>query len=231
MRFDMREFVRAFLPIVPLAMCPGCGGGSSAVAPVAQGPVPAADAPVALTTPTGNRAPTISGEAAQTAQVGNVYEFQPDWNDADGDALTFTATNLPPWAALDPHTGNLHGTPGSSDIGAYESISITVADASHHASTHDFSINVVGAASGVATVSWPAPVAKVDGSVLDDLAGFRILYGRDPEDLDHSVFIANPDVHSYEFATLDSGTWYFSVVAVNSEGLEGPATMPAMKVI
>lgn len=231
MRFQIREFVRAFLPLIPLAACPGCGGGSSENAPAAQGPAPAADAPIAPTTPTGNRAPTISGDAARVAQVGNDYEFQPDWNDADGDALTFTATNLPPWATLDPNTGNLHGTPDTSDIGAYESISITVADASHHVSTHDFSIDVVGAASGIATVSWAAPVSKVDGSLLDDLAGFRILYGRDPADLDHSVFIANPDIHSYGFATLDSGTWYFSVVAVNSEGLEGPATTPTMKVI
>jgi hypothetical protein len=74
-------------------------------------------------------------------------------------------------------------------------------------------------------------VSKVDGSVLDDLAGYRILYGHDPEDLDHSVYIANPDAHSFEFATLESGTWYFSIIAVNAEGLEGPATAPAMKII
>jgi hypothetical protein len=173
----------------------------------------------------------LSGDAAKLAPVGDEYEFQPNWNDPDGDALTFSATNLPPWATLDTHTGSVQGRPGTSDIGTYESISITVADASHSVSTRDFSIDVVGASSGVATVEWPAPVSKVDGSVLDDLAGFRILYGKDPDDLDHSVFIANPDVHSYEFVTLDSGTWYFSVVSVNAEGLEGPATMPAMKVI
>ena len=213
-------------------MCPGCGGSPSENSPVvAQAPAPAADTPAALTTPAGNRAPTISGEAAKVAQVGNQYEFQPDWNDADGDALSFTATNLPPWATLDPKTGNLHGTPSAGDVGAYESISITVADASHHVATRDFSINVIGAANGVATVSWPAPVSKVDGSLLDDLAGYRILYGKDPEDLDHSIFIANPDIHSYEFATLDHGTWYFAVIAVNAGGEEGPATTPAMKII
>jgi len=218
MRFDVREFLRAFLPVVPLAMCPGCGGGRSENPPLAQLPAPSVDTPVALTTPAGNRAPTISGDAAKIAQVGNEYEFQPNWDDADGDALTFTATNLPPWATLDPKTGYVHGTPTAGDVGAYESISITVADASHHVTSRDFSIDVVGAADGVALVEWPAPVSKVDGSVLDDLAGYRILYGRDPQDLDHSVFIANPDIHSYEFATLDHGTWYFAVVAVNAGG-------------
>jgi hypothetical protein len=182
-------------------------------------------------TPAGNRAPTISGDANKVAQVGSEYAFQPEWADAEGDSLTFTATNLPGWAALDPKTGRISGTPHPTDVGAYESISITVADASHHVTSRDFSITVVGAASGVARLQWPTPVSKVDGSVLDDLAGYRILYGRDPEDLDHSVFISDPGAHSYEFATLDSGTWYFSIVAVNAGGEEGPATTPAMKVI
>jgi hypothetical protein len=165
------------------------------------------------------------------AHVGDEYVFQPEWNDADGDALTFTATNLPPWATLDPKTGRLSGTPGTTDIGAYESISITVADASHHVASRDFDIAVVGASSGVAMLHWPAPVSKVDGSVLDDLAGYRILYGRDPDDLDHSVYIPDPNAHSFEFSTLDAGTWYFSIVAVNSGGLEGPPTAPARKII
>jgi hypothetical protein len=90
---------------------------------------------------------------------------------------------------------------------------------------------VVGAANGVAELSWVAPLMKVDGSNLDNLAGFRILYGRNPDDLDHSVYIADPAAHSYEFATLDSGAWYFAVVAVADDGLEGPASTPAMRVI
>lgn len=223
MRSKARDFVRAFLPLVPLAMCPGCGSGGSEPAPVASTPV--------ANVPAGNRAPTLSGEAGKIAQVGSEYNFQPEWADAEGDALTFTATNLPPWAALDRATGRITGTPTTTDVGTYEAISITVADATHHVSSRDFTINVVGAGSGVANLSWPAPVSKVDGSLLDDLAGYRILYGHDPEDLDHSVYIADPNAHSYEFVTLDSGTWYFSIVAVNAGGEEGPATTPTMKVI
>jgi hypothetical protein len=229
MRSHAKDFVRAFLPLVPLAMCPGCGGSGSDEAPVAQVSQTPVSTPV-VQAPS-NHAPIIDGDANNVAQVGAEYLFQPDWSDADGDALTFTANNLPPWAELDHTTGRISGTPGVSDIGTYESISITVADASHQVSSRDFAINVVGAASGVASLRWPAPVSKVDGSVLDDLAGYRILYGRDPEDLDHSVYIADPDAHSYEFVTLDSGTWYFAIVAVNAGGEEGPATTPAMKVI
>jgi catechol 2,3-dioxygenase-like lactoylglutathione lyase family enzyme len=207
-------------------MCPGCGGGSST--DVASGEVSAA--PLAAA-PAGNSAPTIDGDANKVVQVGSDYTFQPVSHDADGDTLTFSATNLPPWATLDPHSGQIHGTPSASDVGAYEGISITVADASHHVSSRDFSITVIGTTSGVALLEWPAPVSKVDGSVLDDLAGYRIMYGHDPEDLDHSVYIPDPDAHSFEFATLDAGTWYFSIVAVNAGGLEGPATAPARKII
>lgn len=226
MRSRLSNFVSAFLPLVPLAMCPGCGGGSSTDAAVSDAPTTQVAA-----APTGNVAPTIDGDANKVAQVGSEYNFQPSWHDADGDALTFTASNLPPWATLDPKSGQIHGTPGAADVGAYEGISITVADASHHVSSRDFSITVIGASNGVALLEWPAPVSKVDGSLLDDLAGYRIIYGRDPEDLDHTVYIPDPAAHSFEFATLDAGTWYFSIIAVNAEGLEGPATAPSMKVI
>lgn len=221
MQSRLSDFVRAFLPLVPLAMCPGCGGG----------PEENPSTPVTAAAPSGNRAPIITVVAATSAQVGSDYAFQPDWTDPDGDTLIFSATNLPPWAQLDATTGRIHGTPAAADVGSYEGISITVADASHRVSTQEFSIAVVGAAAGVAELSWSAPFMKVDGSNLDNLAGFHILYGRSPDDLDHSVYIADPAAHSYEFATLDSGAWYFAVAAVADDGLEGPASTPAMKVI
>lgn len=226
MKLKWRELVRAVLPVVPLAFCPGCGGGSG----TASEQPSSVDAP-APPAPSGNRAPTVSGEPAEYARVGTDYEFQPVWSDPDGDSLEFTATNLPPWAHLDSTTGKITGKPTTTNLGAYESISISAADASHTVSTRAFTITVIGLASGVASLEWPTPVSKVDGSMLDDLAGFRILYGRDADDLDHSVWIASPTAHSYEFATLDDGTWYFAIVAVNASGLEGPATTPARKII
>jgi len=227
MQSRLSDLVRAFLPLLPLALCPGCGDGSSDAGAVAN----AGNSPVVAPGASANRAPTIAGEAQPLAKVGQPYSFTPVVADPDGDALTFSATNLPPWAQIDAHTGAIRGTPANSDIGNYESISISVADASHHVMSHDFSIVVSSGASGVASLRWAAPFLKVDGTHLDNLAGYRILYGRDPEELDHSVFIADPAARSYEFATLDAGAWYFAIVAVNDQGLEGPATTPAMKVI
>lgn len=165
------------------------------------------------------------------AQVGEAFEFQPTAADSDGDTLSFTASNLPTWAQLDSSSGRITGTPAAADVGEHESITITVADAGHQVASPPFSITVNGAGSGVATLHWALPTSKVDGSPLDDLAGYRICYGRDPEDLDHSIFVSDPAQTAYEFSTLGSGTWYFAVMAVNASGLEGPPTGTATKSI
>ena len=226
MHVRARHFVRAFLPLVPLAICHGCGGGGSDTAQATAAPQP-------VTAPaTVNRAPTISGTATEIAHVGVTYDYQPAVSDPDGDALHFTASNLPPWASMDPTNGHVTGTPGEGDVGIHESITITVADASHQTETAPFSITVVEeSAAGVASLQWEVPPSKVDGSPLDDLAGYRILYGRNSADLDQSVLIENPATTSYQFSTLEPGVWYFAVVAVNAGGLEGPPTTIATKSI
>ena len=223
----LRDSVRAFLPAFALAFCLGSGESGTGAAPgtgTGTGNVPAAVV-------SANQAPSISGYGAGEASVGIVYEFQPEVSDADGDALTFTALNLPNWASLNPATGQIIGTPQAGDVGQYESIIINVADAEHRTASDPFSITVLAPANGVATLEWEAPPAKVDGSPLDDLAGYRIVYGRKADDLDHSIYVGDPAQHSYEFATLDSGIWYFAVIGVNANGLEGPPSIAAMKSI
>lgn len=220
--------------MVPLAFCHGCGGGgggSGAGGEVAQVTVPTS-APVAV-----NRAPVIAVTGEAYAEVGVTYEYQPVANDPDGDTLAFTAANLPPWASISQTSGRITGTPGENDVGAYELITITVADAGRQTITDPFTITVVASSvaaaanSGVASLQWEAPPSKVDGSPLDDLAGYRILYGRTADDLDQSVLIPDPAAREFEFTTLATGVWYFMVVAVNANGLEGPPSTPAMKTI
>jgi hypothetical protein len=239
MHQERRFFVRAFLPLIPLAFCHGCGGGggeggSSASAstppPVeapAPTPVPPPSAPAIVNAP-----PTIVTPPVEDAQVGASFDYQPAVSDPEKDALQFSAANLPSWATLDSTSGRISGIPSVSDVGVYASITITVADASHQVATAPFSITVlppVEAATGVATLQWATPPSKVNGSPLDDLAGFRILFGRDSGDLDQSVLITDPSTTSYQFSTLPPGIWYFAVVAVNASGLEGPPTTLASK--
>lgn len=235
MKWRARPLVRAFLPLIPLCLCHGCGGGGGGSAASAPAPpVAAAPAPAPVAPATVNAPPTITAAALEDAQVGTSFDYQPVAADPDGDALQFSAANLPAWASLDPTSGRISGTPGANDVGVYESITITVADATHQVATAPFSINVLQAleaGTGVASLQWATPVLKMNGSALDDLAGYRILYGRDSNDLDQSVIITDPTLTSYQFSTLPSGTWYFAVVAVNACGLEGPATPVATKSI
>jgi hypothetical protein len=224
MSFRLTDSVRAFLPAAVLAFCHGCGSGGSGTPAAGSQPFP--PAPTA-----GNQAPTISGDAGAYARVGRSYLFQPSFNDPDGDTLRFSAANLPPWASIDPTSGRITGTPEANDLGEYEDITITVADASHRSVTRPFSITVLSPPTGMAMLQWEQPPAKVNGAPLDDLGGYRIVYGRNADDLDHSVFINDPSQTSYEFTTLEEGIWYFAVIAVNANGLEGPPTTAAMKSI
>jgi hypothetical protein len=226
-------FVRVFLPLLPLCLCHACSGGSHDKAAVT-----ATTSGLAVPAVSRNAPPIITVAAIADAQVGATFDYQLAVQDPDRDTLRFTAVNLPSWASLDPASGRISGTPGPDDEGLYESISITVADATHLVVTAPFSIAVNPAVkpaseldSGVASLQWEMPPSKVSGEPLEDLAGYRILYGRSSSDLDHSVLITDPATTSYQFSSLTSGVWYFAVVAVNSNGLEGPPTTLATKSI
>lgn len=219
------DFVRAFLPAVFLAFCEGCGGGAAdEVVPQSASTPPPAAIPA-------NTAPVIQASGTLSAQADIPYEYLPDARDADGDELRFSADNLPPWADLDPATGRISGTPRLSDLGTHEGIILYVADATHETASEPFAITVQGKSNGVARLAWQKPDVRVDGAPLEDLAGYRIVYGRNADDLDHSIFINDPEQLSYEFATLDEGVWYFAIIAVSTSGLEGPPTPPAMKTV
>lgn len=219
-------FVSTLLPALALGMFHGCGGSAPSKSAQADSPATPKSEPAI------NRAPTITAVADGYARVGETFSFEPAAADADGDALRYSATNLPPWASLDPNNGRITGTPGPNDQGVYELITIEVADAGRRAETAPFSITVIGDVNtGVATLRWEAPPSKLDGSPLDDLAGYRILFGRTAEDLDQSVLIDDPSITSYEFTELAKGIWYFAVVAVNAGGLEGPPTVISTKSI
>jgi hypothetical protein len=227
MQRRFRDLVRPLLALLPLFICNACGGRAESAAAATT-----ADIDVAEVTDN-NGPPIIALAAVGDAQIGAPFNYQPTVQDPDHDTLKFTAVNLPTWASLDPASGLISGTPGPADEGVYESISIAVADATHKVVTAPFSITVNSAleGTGVASLQWEMPPSKVSGEPLDDLAGYRILYGRSSSDLDHSVMIPDPATTSYQFSTLTPGVWYFAVVAVNSDGLEGPPTTFATKSI
>jgi hypothetical protein len=89
-----------------------------------------------------NTAPTISGTPVTSATVGVAYAFQPTASDADGNTLTYSIANRPAWATFSSTTGRLSGTPGSTNVGTYSGITISVSDGTVSTSMSAFSITV-----------------------------------------------------------------------------------------
>ncbi len=71
---------------------------------------------------------------------------------------------------------------------------------------------------GAAKLSWHPPTENQDGEPLTDLHAYMVLYGRSPDDLKYWKRIEDPAPTSFVVTGLGKGVWYFSVVAVNSEG-------------
>lgn len=188
--------------------------------------------PFSIVVSAANGAPEISGTAPGTALIGQAYSFTPTADDPDDDALDFSVTGLPVWAAFDSATGRISGTPGAGNVGVYSNISITVSDGEFSATLAAFSINVVGIATGSATLSWTPPNENTDGSPLTDLDGYVVYWGTQSGNYANSMALDDPGITTYIVDNLLSGsTYYFATTAVNSDGLESTFSNEASKTI
>ena len=88
-----------------------------------------------------------------------------------------------------------------------------------------------GSGTGAATLSWTAPTQNTDGTALTDLAGYKVYWGTSSGNYSSSVTLNNPGLTSYVVDTLSSGTYYFSVSALNSSGVESVLSNEASKTI
>jgi hypothetical protein len=181
--------------------------------------------------PPPNEAPRISGAAPAQATAGVPYAFRPSATDIDGNTLRFSISARPAWAVFDAASGELSGTPGDADVRSYSNIVISVSDGELTASLAPFGITVARAPTGSATVRWTAPTNRVDGTPLDDLAGFRVRYGQDPLNFTGNVPVPSPVVDSAVVEDLPRGTWYFAVIAYTAGGLESEPSATASKTI
>ena len=190
----------------------GCGEGDGTDASASSQPPPPPG-------PT-NSAPTISGNPSGSVLQGTAYVFAPTASDANGDPLTFTITGKPSWATFNASSGQLSGTPSAADVGTYSNIQIRVSDGSATTNLAAFAIQVVGTATGSATLTWQPPTGNTDGSPLSDLAGYRVYWGITQGNYSSSTALSNPGLTSYVIEQLTPATWYFVVTAVNASGVE-----------
>jgi Putative Ig domain len=178
-----------------------------------------------------NQVPTIAGAPPSNVLEGEFYEFRPDATDPDGDALEFSIARKPVWAQFDKSSGRLWGTPGANDVGNFTNIAISVSDGKAEATLAAFDVSVSQVAAGAATLSWNPPTENADGSALTNLAGYRIYYGRNADNLTQVVVLDNPGLTRYVVENLTPARWHFEMTSVNAEGVESRRTPTASKTI
>lgn len=218
--FRRRVFMVCMLAAVALA---GCGGGGGTDAPSAQ--------TVSNGTPP-PAPPTISGTPPTTVTAGQAYSFTPSASGPSGMTLSFSVQNLPSWAKFSIATGNVSGTPASSNVGTFSNIAISVSDGQASAALPAFSIQVnAQAVSGSATLSWVPPTTNTDGTPLTDLSGFIVNYGTSPSAMTQTVNVSSATATGYTVQNLAAGTWYFTVVAYTTVGTQSAPSDVASKTI
>src|SRR6185436_19844100 len=90
-----------------------------------------------------NRAPVLAAVANQTGVVGTAATLALSASDADGDALTWSATGLPAGMAINATTGVITGTPTTA---ATYSSTVTVSDGKGGTASKSFTWTVTATA-------------------------------------------------------------------------------------
>jgi len=107
----------------------------------------------------------------------------------------------------------------------------TTSSTSSTSSSTSSSSNSSAAAAQAVTLSWAAPTENTDGSALTNLAGFDIYYGTSSSSLTQKITLNSVGLLTYVVENLNSGTWYFEVVAVNSSGVRsGPSSVVSVTI-
>ena len=223
-----RTLALSFLISLLLTACFDGDNKHTAAPPVGATPAEPTPAP----TPTANQAPRISGTPLTSAKTGQPYAFQPNAVDPDGDKVTFSVSNKPAWASFDIATGKLVGTPSSSSTGTFSGVTIVASDGRSSSQLGPFDIIVTAtAATGSATLSWQPPTENADGSPLTNLAGFVIRYGTKSDALAMEVRIGNPGITTSMIEGLTPATWYFTVSAYTTAGVESAPSAVGSKTV
>jgi hypothetical protein len=178
-----------------------------------------------------NRTPDVTGTPATSVLAGSDYAYQPQVQDGDGDALSFSVTGKPSWAVFDITTGRLSGTPALADVGRYEGIVISVNDGSITIAQPAFAIDVLDAADASTTeISWRAPTENADASPISDLGGYRVYHGDSPDTLTE-VHDLPATAYNYVFRALSAGTHFFAISTYNLSGVESALSAIVSKTI
>lgn len=72
-----------------------------------------------------------------------------------------------------------------------------------------------------AVLNWTPVTSDTAGNTLLDLAGYEIHYGNSEDTLPYLIVVNDSQQTTYTIPALAAGTWYFSVNAYTTSGVEG----------
>ena len=119
-----------------------------------------------------NTAPVLEtgGTEEFTVAEGEALSVFFTGTDADGDELTYTATNLPAGAELDPITGELTWTPDYNSAGQYEGIEVSISDG-HSSSSQTINLVVENSDRPPVLTQLPLQSTRENSSLVFTLKG------------------------------------------------------------
>ncbi|WP_018275935.1 putative Ig domain-containing protein [Teredinibacter turnerae] len=182
-----------------------------------------------------NYAPVIIVEGKSTAE-NTPFSYTPTVADGNsGDVLTYSITNKPAWASFNTATGEISGTPGFDDAGAYNGIQITVDDANGGVTQSDAFQIFVTDTNRAPTISGTPATTGSEG-----VAYSFVPTGFDPDGDRLTFSVLNlPSWASFDDTTgtvsgtpgfADSGTYSNIIVGVN-DLRGGVDTLPAFSIV
>lgn len=207
---SLPSILRVVLAVATVALLGACGsggGGGSTSGPIVRDPpTPVPPPPGGGNPPPGPApAPQVS-LAAQDTIV----------NQGGSTTLNWTSSNASGCSASGGWSGS-RPAQGSATVGPISQQTTYTLNCSGTGGSAMAMLSV--RVNGTITLSWQPPAARVDGTPIDELGGFRIYYGTRSRDYSEMVEVRNEDATQRSFL-LPSGSYYFAMTAFDGDGLE-----------
>ena len=172
--------------------------------------------------------PVFTSTPVTTAKIGNIYVYDADASDADGDVLTYSLSTAPTGMTINSATGVVIWTASSSQAGTHQ-IQVDVTD-SRFTASQQYVISVdsgVDVAINAEPVSGIVPLTVRFSPVINTGDGPFTVYWDFENDgvVDEQQTITNPSLSHFVFNTYKEGTFTATLTVVDAQGDTGTATV------